>query len=610
MKTIRNNFKAKHVLLVCAIVLGTAFVGLPKASADMAGGQKAVIVQPESSNDFATSGLQRSVSNAIADGANYIYLVIPVHQSDPYSTNVYAGYNTPTDQSLAVAVNFIHSKGAHVAFSMHDDLDNGQWRAYVNPGDRGAWFASYGNQVNHFASLAAQQGVEEFFIGTEMSSMTLPSSNSTNTGYWQSMIAKVRTLYGGKLSYVAQHDGYEGEVNSIGFWSQLDYIAVSAYYSLGYDTSVAALSQQWSSVDSSYIAPVASRYGKQVLFGEVGYQSKSGSSNDPGASYNRGGSLDLNGQANAYQALLQYWSSKSYFNGVAFWNWSVNPDAGGTNDVDYTPQNKPAEQAMKQGFTTSGVSLPATPPTAPATYTASFSAPAASTVGTSTSYTYIASSSQTMVGMIVDLEIYNSSGQRVAQSYQENQTLSSNPSSYSFNWTPPSAGVYTAKMGVFTADWQSNPLWNNTAGTITVANAATPAPVPTPTPSPIPTPSPTPTSTPTPAPAPIPSTSQLPTSANISIWWPGEGVSVSGVQPFKAVVDGLTNGQYNMYWQVDGGTLNVMGNSSDPIDHKESPVDLSGWNWQSSGRYVISFVAKDLTGKVIATKSTTITVTH
>jgi hypothetical protein len=94
------------------------------------------------------------------------------------------------------------------------------------------------------------------------------------------------------------------------------------------------------------------------------------------------------------------------------------------------------------------------------------------------------------------------------------------------------------------------------------------------------------------------------------VWWPGEGVTVSGVQPYKARLDGYANNQYKMSWQVDGGTLNPMGDSNTDGPHKESLVDMSGWRWQASGKYVITFVATDLSGKELARKSVTITVSR
>jgi hypothetical protein len=95
---------------------------------------------------------------------------------------------------------------------------------------------------------------------------------------------------------------------------------------------------------------------------------------------------------------------------------------------------------------------------------------------------------------------------------------------------------------------------------------------------------------------------------NISIWWPGSSHAVSGVQPFKAVVDDYSVDSYDMYWQVDGDRLNKMDTIRDAAPHKLSVVNLADWNWSSNGTYLITFVAKDALGITIGQKSTVITV--
>lgn len=93
---------------------------------------------------------------------------------------------------------------------------------------------------------------------------------------------------------------------------------------------------------------------------------------------------------------------------------------------------------------------------------------------------------------------------------------------------------------------------------------------------------------------------------NLSIWWPSNNANVSGTQPFKAVVDQANLNDYKMFWQVDGGHLNQMNDSSQDAPHKESMVDLSGWNWKGSGPYMLTFVAKDSTGQELAKSSASI----
>src|SRR5579872_756974 len=89
---------------------------------------------------------------------------------------------------------------------------------------------------------------------------------------------------------------------------------------------------------------------------------------------------------------------------------------------------------------------------------------------------------------------------------------------------------------------------------------------------------------------------------SVNVWWPTDGAHVTGTQPFKAMVAGLDVNSYDMYWQVDGGGMVPMQNSSTDYPHKEAQVDVSGWTWHGSGPYVVTFVAKQ-NGTVVAQSS-------
>jgi hypothetical protein len=73
---------------------------------------------------------------------------------------------------------------------------------------------------------------------------------------------------------------------------------------------------------------------------------------------------------------------------------------------------------------------------------------------------------------LVDLEVYNSSGQKVFQQYWNGQAFSSTVSrTFTANWRVPSnlpRGTYTIKVGVFGPNWAGLYTWNNSAATFTV----------------------------------------------------------------------------------------------------------------------------------------------
>ncbi|HUO56498.1 MAG TPA: hypothetical protein VMU27_03650 [Candidatus Paceibacterota bacterium] len=562
------------VALSCAIAsLGTLIVPEGEASAAISTWQKSISIYPESPTDFGSAGFDQVVQQMKELGFNYVTLVIPYYQSTIYSSDVGPGGNTPTDSSLIAAVQYVHAEGMGVVFKLHLDPEDGNWRANINAGDRASWFGNYQAALMKYAGIAQQYGVEEFCIGTELISMSSSWINGDNTTQWEHMIESVRGVYSGKLFYDANWggDSFANEAPQIGFWSKLDFLGISAYYNLDGDNSVSNLENDWSAINSADIAPLEQQFGKPILFSEVGYRSVLNAHNEPWNS-GMGGGYDAQEQVNDYTALFQYWNNYPYLQGVGIWYAIGNSGAGGSGDTDYLIQNKPAEQTIQQYFLTppnpgDGGS---NPPSGNAQFSLSGSAPSTAATGQAVAMNVsVADQDGSVANATIDIEVYNSAGTRVYQKFYGEQNFGAGQSqSYSASWTPPGTGTYTLKVGVFSGDWSTLYTWNNSAATISVGNS------------------------------PPPSGPQT-----ISVWWPINNVTVSGTQPFKAVVNNLSTSAYTMYWQVDGGALNQMQPANEGGAHEEALVSVAAWEWHGSGPYTVTFVAKDGTGATIAQQS-------
>jgi hypothetical protein len=292
-------------------------------------------------------------------GANFVSFIIPYHQSDKTSSYIFAGGDTPSDDTLRSAINYAHSIGLKVMLKPHLASDDGVWRAHIDATDRNAWFASYGNMLNHLADIAQETKAEQICLGTELISMSTYTSNPTNTEAWIKMISDVRARYSGKLTYSANWGGnyFTEEAEHIGFWPHLDYIGVSAYYQLAtekYNPQVRDFLSTWKYWDDTKISPLYKKFKKPIIFTEVGYRSVIGANTDP---YNgdRKGGLDLELQARLFQALFQYWNAKPYMVGIHIWNWNLDPFDGGPGNTQYTVQHKPAEEVLRQWFINNGL---------------------------------------------------------------------------------------------------------------------------------------------------------------------------------------------------------------------------------------------------------------
>ncbi|HET7630347.1 MAG TPA: hypothetical protein VFK03_03150, partial [Candidatus Saccharimonadales bacterium] len=357
---------------------------------------------------------------------------------------------------------------------------------------------------------------------------------------------------------------WNNEKKYINFWDHLDFIGISAYWPVANSDnySMDELISRWSQIDNNEIKPLHDQWGKQIVFTEVGYRSAYQSLSNPPI-WQTGSSPNMQQQSDGYMALFQYWSGKSYFGGISFWNWSSDPNAGGTGDTGYTPQHKPAQQIISNNFVGGGGGpTPTPPPPASGQFSATAAAsPSNLSTGQGTTITAsVTDNGNSASNLVVDIEAFNQSGQKVFQKFFGGESFSNGQTkTYSAGWTPNASGAYRVTVGVFAGDWSSNYYWNNTAASISVSGNGTPTPTPTPTN----TPTPTPTTTPTPG--------------GIDIWWPTNGVHVAGTQPFKAMLKNLDVSQYDMYWQVDNGQLNKMYDSQTDWPHKEAIVDLSGW---------------------------------
>jgi serralysin len=230
MKKIKKSIeRIVAAVMLGAILLTSVPLGVKTADAKVADWIQGASIHPYTTTHFGTDEMKASLRQLKATGANYAVLIIPYYQANRESSEMRPGWNTPTDEALISAITYAKSLGMKVMLKPHLETDYIEWRGNINAWDREAWFASYTAMLTHYGRIAEQYGVEDYCIGTELIRMANPNYNSTNTQNWKEMIADVREVYSGKLTYSSNWDG---ELEFIGFWNDLDYIGISAYYDL------------------------------------------------------------------------------------------------------------------------------------------------------------------------------------------------------------------------------------------------------------------------------------------------------------------------------------------------------------------------------------------
>ena len=262
-----------------------------------------------------------------------------------------------------------------------------EWRSLFNPGVAGsatanAFFASYQTMILGQAALAVANGATWLCIGTELDQIAGPAYKTD----WDDIIAAIRAQYPTlKLTYAADWDadaspwsgsnglsaGTGSLATQISFASQLDAIGIDEYapISNAADPTLDDLIAGWrqTPVNSgataetyavtggksliAYYESVAAAVGKPLIFTEMGYANSSVAASDPALSNNEGAEDDAL-QARLYQAFFEAWrqSGDDSLEGVYFWNWDPNASEVGPGQINFSPQDLPAQSTIKRYF--------------------------------------------------------------------------------------------------------------------------------------------------------------------------------------------------------------------------------------------------------------------
>ena len=335
------------LVLITACSLSSFSRGKPQA--DSGAVQNGLSYMARQSAPFSSPEAERSLSSLAATGANWLSLIVFGYQDTIDSTTItYTTKRTDTDSDLAHVIKGAHQLGLRVMLKPHVDLlkDPAHWRGQIGQDFRSEaqwslWFASYRDFIEHYAALAQRHGVEQFAVGTEL------SATAGREADWRTVIASVRKIYDGPLTYAANHGGEEMEIR---WWDAVDYIGVDAYYRLADRDNPTAgeLEAAWRSRIAS-LDELASSWNKPILFTEIGYRSINGATRRP-SDWQREAPLDLQEQADAYQAVFETVYNQPWFAGLFWWVWSTDPARGGPADDGYSPYGKPAEAILRSWY--------------------------------------------------------------------------------------------------------------------------------------------------------------------------------------------------------------------------------------------------------------------
>jgi Glycoside Hydrolase Family 113 len=296
--------------------------------------QKGVSLSAEFPDPYASPGARQMLRTLRDDGVNAVALV-PYGGMQLGSPEVrgFGRYSWESDEGLRELSRLAHANGMKVM------LKPGIWIRghfggdieFASEADRQKWFDNYGRFIERYAKLAAEIHADLFCVGGEFIRMSRYEAD------WRRIIASVRKVYPGPVTYAAN---FGGEFQNLKFWDALDYIGLQEYYPLPNDLSTGALVEK--------VETVEKRFHKPVIFTEVGFPSAAGGNRRPWAD-GKSGEPDLRLQARCYRAIFQAFYNQPWFQGMYWWKVGTN-GFGGPADTSLTPWGKPAMEVVGKWY--------------------------------------------------------------------------------------------------------------------------------------------------------------------------------------------------------------------------------------------------------------------
>lgn len=204
------------------------------------------------------------------------------------------------------------------------------------------WWRAYRQWILHYARLAQRDGADLLCVGTDLQQI------SPRQGEWRRLIAEIRRVYHGPLTYAA-HWGREFE--EVAFWDALDYMGLNDYTPLSDDdgSTTPDVLRVRATQAAAQVEAVQKRWNKPVLLTEVGYPSQSSGARLPWRE-DASTQADPALQARLYEALLEAFYRQPWFYGMYWWKWPSSGFGGGPEDTGLTPLNKPAAQVVRAWY--------------------------------------------------------------------------------------------------------------------------------------------------------------------------------------------------------------------------------------------------------------------
>lgn len=299
---------------------------------------------------YAADVMERIHGDSVAISPNFYQQTNTSSTLEPLRVSV---------EELRTYIRFWHAQGARVLVKPHLQTFEGNDRAPINPTDPTTWWAAYTAVIVGYAAMCEQEGVDSFSVGSEHTTLS-----TTQPAQWRTLIAAVRQVYSGKLTYGANFGALKSEAEQITFWDALDYIGVDFYPRINYTAAnepyAADTIRSYLNRDATgdpvftTLDRIADQWGRPIVFTEFGYPFLIGAADAP---------VSQSYLANWWDALLAEARTRPWYRGAFAWvidptNSTVFDSGTPTATVlanRYASHPAPAATADgSQGFTRQG----------------------------------------------------------------------------------------------------------------------------------------------------------------------------------------------------------------------------------------------------------------
>ena len=189
------------------------------------------------------------------------------------------------------------------------------WRGEIKFDNAEEWdrfFTGYQTWIVEMARLAEAHRAAVFCVGLEYTHAQKFEQR------WRQIIAAVRAVYSGKITYGANWNDYQ----TVRFWDAVDYLGVLAYFPLteAKNPTAEQIAAGWQKRAEEMQRFSRANGDKQILFVEVGYNENARAAAEPW-SFEIGGENAAAIQQRCLDAALSLGGKHSWLAGMFLWKW-------------------------------------------------------------------------------------------------------------------------------------------------------------------------------------------------------------------------------------------------------------------------------------------------